>query len=764
MATAQDRLNQILPSWYDLLTQWSLDGSLVAAATDALMLDSSNAKEGSKGLLQSYISQWSAGNFQNLPQIVLLSAEDISGAYGSYADSTDTIYLNQDWLLSASEPDIQKVLTHELGHFLDGQLNNQDTMSEEGDNFSRLLLDEPLIKQAGPAFNASNDIGTVYVQGAYLPVEQAIADVTPPQVKSISFDRPAIDLVTDGYQVKVSGRFTDDISGLALDAVSIIMSWTSPSGQTVGTGLYNLESGTIQDGIFSGSVSFGKYAEAGTWKLSRLDFHDLANNAALVTPQDLGNLGINTDLQVSNALSDTTKPELKSISIAPAVDLGAAGYTVKVTGRFTDNLAGLAFNNVSIIMDWWSPSGQRQVGTGLYNLESGTLQDGIFSGVIDFGPSPEAGVWKIGRLFFQDQAMNNVELYRQDLINLGLNLDINVAYDTGDAVFRINGNGTGQDTQSLTCILDQLDPDGMKKLPPSNASDPTNGYTYQWQVSSDGVTWTKAAGTGADTFKYSVSLASDANKFLRVQVGYKDDKGIVESVLTQQVKILSGTSKNDAFLGTSGVEVTFSGSGADAVATGAGNDFAKGGIGNDTFNGADGDGDDFFDGQTETDTLNYSSSAKGVDVDFVTGLATERSSGGIGKDAFAGIDNARGTSGADIFNGNSGVNIFTGSGGADVFKFMNKQLGAAACDHITDFSGDQIQLSKLAFGLATINFASVSGSKAANAATASLVYDTGSGYLYLNTDGSTSGFGTGGGVIAILDNKAALTSSNFALV
>ena len=44
MVTAQELLNQIIPSWYELLTQWSQDGSLIAAATDALMLDSSNQR------------------------------------------------------------------------------------------------------------------------------------------------------------------------------------------------------------------------------------------------------------------------------------------------------------------------------------------------------------------------------------------------------------------------------------------------------------------------------------------------------------------------------------------------------------------------------------------------------------------------------------------------------------------------------------------------------------------------------------------------
>ena len=54
MTTAQDRLNTILPSWRDLLTQWASDGLLTAAAEHALMLlEGSNAKQDASGQLQS---------------------------------------------------------------------------------------------------------------------------------------------------------------------------------------------------------------------------------------------------------------------------------------------------------------------------------------------------------------------------------------------------------------------------------------------------------------------------------------------------------------------------------------------------------------------------------------------------------------------------------------------------------------------------------------------------------------------------------------
>ena len=127
MTSAQDKLDQILISWYELLSGWSLDGSLASTAEHVLNLDGENAVEGADDLLQSYTSQWSLGDFESLPPIVLLSNDDISGVQGAYASSTDTIYLNADWLLTAKEKDIIAVLTEELGAFLDDQLNTVDT-------------------------------------------------------------------------------------------------------------------------------------------------------------------------------------------------------------------------------------------------------------------------------------------------------------------------------------------------------------------------------------------------------------------------------------------------------------------------------------------------------------------------------------------------------------------------------------------------------------------------------------------------------------
>ena len=61
------------------------------------------------------------------------------GAAGAYASGNNTIYLNANWLGSASHAQVIAVLNEELGHHLDAQLNNNDTAGDEGELFALLL-------------------------------------------------------------------------------------------------------------------------------------------------------------------------------------------------------------------------------------------------------------------------------------------------------------------------------------------------------------------------------------------------------------------------------------------------------------------------------------------------------------------------------------------------------------------------------------------------------------------------------------------------
>jgi hypothetical protein len=127
------RLPTLLHDWRVMLTSWAADGSLSTAAREALRLDGEPAQ------LTELINQWAAGNFSGLPPIEVVVGSVWAGGAGAYAISTGTIYLNGDWLASASEDRVIAVLTEELGHYLDGVLNLSDTPGDEGLRFSNSL-------------------------------------------------------------------------------------------------------------------------------------------------------------------------------------------------------------------------------------------------------------------------------------------------------------------------------------------------------------------------------------------------------------------------------------------------------------------------------------------------------------------------------------------------------------------------------------------------------------------------------------------------
>jgi len=126
-----------------------------------------------------------------------------------------------------------------------------------------------------------------------------------------------------------------------------------------------------------------------------------------------------------------------------------------------------------------------------------------------------------------------------------------------------------------------------------------------------------------------------------------------------------------------------------------------------------------------------------------------------------------------IDGGNGGTDRLTGFAGADVFRFSTRpsSFRNTTADHIIDFSsteGDKIQISKSAFGI-TASTTTLSVVNGANALTTALggssmfVYETSSGELHWNQNGTARGDGSGG-ILDVLENKASITSGDLVLI
>ncbi len=106
---------------------------------------------------------------------MLLPNGDISGAMGAYAISTSKIYLNQDWLLGASAAQVISVLTEELGHHLDGELNSTDTPGDEGEVLKSILEGVPHSSSLAKDAKSQNDWLTIRISnGRHIHAEAAL--------------------------------------------------------------------------------------------------------------------------------------------------------------------------------------------------------------------------------------------------------------------------------------------------------------------------------------------------------------------------------------------------------------------------------------------------------------------------------------------------------------------------------------------------------------------------------------------------------------
>ena len=162
---------QLYQSWLLQLQTWAADDLLLAAGVEALQLKPGKSSQ----LLKRIVNRLAEGVKRDLPPIEVLPGSAMAGAMGAYASATGTIYLNRDWLTTASTAAVQAVLTEEFGHHLDQLLSERDTQGDEGEIFANFLVDPRFNHQDHHVHKeARNDEIKILVKGKWIHAEAAL--------------------------------------------------------------------------------------------------------------------------------------------------------------------------------------------------------------------------------------------------------------------------------------------------------------------------------------------------------------------------------------------------------------------------------------------------------------------------------------------------------------------------------------------------------------------------------------------------------------
>ncbi|MEJ1119230.1 calcium-binding protein [Phyllobacterium sp. CCNWLW109] len=229
--------------------------------------------------------------------------------------------------------------------------------------------------------------------------------------------------------------------------------------------------------------------------------------------------------------------------------------------------------------------------------------------------------------------------------------------------------------------------------------------------------------------------------------------------------LLHGNGGNNALYGLSGNDTIYGWTGNDTLDGGVGSDTLDGGAGNDKYY-VDNIGDRVYEGNVAgvdvvSSSVSFATSGQFIENILLTGSASINATGNALNNYLVG------NTGANIISGGAGVDTLTGGEGRDAFVFNTVANSTTNRDTITDFNvvADTVWMDNAAFAALGANGTLAAGAFhiGAGAADASdrIIYNSSSGALYYDADGSGSGAAV---QFATLGKGLALTNTDFLVI
>ena len=140
MTIAQDPLQTLLlgylSDWQIQLQSMAVSGALLGAASQSLEVETAPS------YLRDLNTRLAAGDWSDLPQVELLESEGMGGVVDAWTSSTQIIYLNSDWLSSASSIQVATLLTEKFIDSFCVPSEREDAVACEPEPISRIIAGE----------------------------------------------------------------------------------------------------------------------------------------------------------------------------------------------------------------------------------------------------------------------------------------------------------------------------------------------------------------------------------------------------------------------------------------------------------------------------------------------------------------------------------------------------------------------------------------------------------------------------------------------
>ena len=254
-------------------------------AVDRLLLQWQSTPTAWQQLLQQAFGR-SAPFELSAISLEILDSQTMAGLRGAYTASDpkgeERIYLNANWLKTATAPELEAVLLEEIGHAIDHRLNSdRDTPGDEGAIFSALIQN----RQINPSEFNQNDHLELLISGKKIKIE-ASSITNPTPVASITDGEGGFDVLTAATSVTtvVIGGSTYalvtsyDDNGLQIVDISNPAAPTAVASITDGEGGFDELAGasSVTTVVIGGST----YALVASQLANGLQIVDISNPAA----------------------------------------------------------------------------------------------------------------------------------------------------------------------------------------------------------------------------------------------------------------------------------------------------------------------------------------------------------------------------------------------------------------------------------------------------------------------------------------------------